>query len=68
MGEYAAVALLIWFGLRSIKNAWDIPSALSGAQGQPEELGELAEAEEFLKQSDVSLIANLVGCKWIAIC
>jgi hypothetical protein len=51
VGEYAAVALLIWFGLRSIKTAWDIPVVASGPQSQPEELSELAEAEEFIKQT-----------------
>ncbi|KAG6541012.1 hypothetical protein Mapa_017585 [Marchantia paleacea] len=51
VGEYAAVALLLWFGLRSIKAAWDIPSAGSKNE-EHQEMGELAEAEEFLKQVD----------------
>ncbi|CAM6129958.1 unnamed protein product [Calypogeia fissa] len=58
VGEYTAVALLVWFGLRSIKNAWDIRSAPAGTESQPEEIGELAEAEEFLKQADVKKVTT----------
>jgi len=50
IGEYAAVALLIWFGIRSIKSAWDLPSEIAGTQ---DEASELAEAEEFLKKTEV---------------
>ncbi|CAK9223277.1 unnamed protein product, partial [Sphagnum troendelagicum] len=49
IGEYAAVALLIWFGIRSIKSAWDLPSEIAGTQ---DEASELAEAEEFLKKTE----------------
>ncbi|KAL3681955.1 hypothetical protein R1sor_024911 [Riccia sorocarpa] len=53
IGEYAAVALLVWFGLRSIKSAWDIPSPPADEKtAQTQEIGELAEAEEFLKQAN----------------
>ncbi|KAH8964788.1 hypothetical protein BDL97_04G084300 [Sphagnum fallax] len=49
IGEYAAVALLLWFGIRSIKSAWDLPSEIAGTQ---DEASELAEAEEFLKKTE----------------
>ncbi|KAL2619875.1 hypothetical protein R1flu_000080 [Riccia fluitans] len=53
IGEYAAVALLLWFGLRSIKSAWDISSTPADEKSnETQEIGELAEAEEFLKQAD----------------
>jgi putative Ca2+/H+ antiporter (TMEM165/GDT1 family) len=52
IGEYAAVALLIWFGLRSIKAAWDTPDS-------PEtDEGELAEAQEFLEKSETKKVAT----------
>jgi hypothetical protein len=54
IGEYAAVALLIWFGIRSIKSAWDLPSEIAGTQ---DEASELAEAEEFLKKTEVIMLS-----------
>lgn len=57
IGEYAAVALLIWFGLRAIKNAYYLPSEPVASQGDQ---GELAEAEQFLKKSEVGYCA---GCR-----
>ena len=53
IGEYAAVALLIWFGLRSIKAAWDLPSEQPGTSEDSSDSGELAEAQEFLEKSEV---------------
>jgi len=50
IGEYAAVALLIWFGFRSIKAAWDLPSAPAKDLEESSELGELADAQEFLEK------------------
>jgi hypothetical protein len=51
IGEYAAVTLLLFFGLKSIKDAWDLPSAVvkNGDNSSPE-LDELAEAEELVKE------------------
>lgn len=51
IGEYAAVALLLFFGLKSIKDAWDLPSSdvKRGEKNGPE-LDELAEAEELVKE------------------
>lgn len=48
LGEYAAVALLTFFGLKSIKNAWEIPSDANSKEKS--ELGELVEAEELVKE------------------
>lgn len=51
IGEYAAVTLLMFFGLKSIKDAWELPSkeVKSGDKNGPE-LDELAEAEELVKE------------------
>ncbi|RWV98416.1 hypothetical protein GW17_00038743 [Ensete ventricosum] len=50
LGEYAAVALLTFFGLKSIKNAWEIPSDANTNSKEKSELGELVEAEELVKE------------------
>lgn len=54
IGEYAAVTLLLFFGLKSIKDAWVLPSnvAKSGDKSSPE-LDEYVEAEEFVKEKVV---------------
>jgi len=51
IGEYVAVTLLMFFGLKSIKDAWDLPSkdAKTGDKSCPE-LDEYAEAEELVKE------------------
>lgn len=51
IGEYAAVTLLMFFGLKSIKDAWDLPSkeGKSSEKGSSE-LGEYVEAEELVKE------------------
>lgn len=48
VGEYTAVALLTFFGLSSIRNAWEIPSSTNSKENT--ELGELVEAEELVKE------------------
>lgn len=51
IGEYAAVTLLLFFGLKSIKDAWDLPSnVVKNGDGSSPELDELAEAEELVKE------------------
>ncbi|GBG72969.1 hypothetical protein CBR_g12688 [Chara braunii] len=45
IGEYLAVALLIWFGLKSIKDAWDMPSPVPAA-GQVPDMVDSGEAGE----------------------
>lgn len=51
IGEYAAVTLLLFFGIKSIKDAWDLPSNVvkSGDKSSPE-LDEYTEAEELVKE------------------
>ncbi|XP_024385279.1 GDT1-like protein 2, chloroplastic isoform X2 [Physcomitrium patens] len=58
IGEYAAVALLIWFGFRSIKAAWDLPSEQPGTAVESSDSGELAEAQEFLEKSETKKVAT----------
>lgn len=51
IGEYAAVALLTFFGLKSIKDAWELPSNSSkDSIENSEQLGEFVEAEELVKE------------------
>uniref|UniRef100_A0A2P2L9J1 GDT1 family protein n=1 Tax=Rhizophora mucronata TaxID=61149 RepID=A0A2P2L9J1_RHIMU len=65
IGEYAAIALLTLFGLKSIKDAWDLPSnkAKSGKQSNPE-LGELVEAEELVKEKVSKRLTNPFEIIW----
>lgn len=60
IGEYAAVALLLFFGLKSIKDAWDLPAKVvqSGDKSSPE-LGEFVEAEELVKEKVIILFQSL---------
>ena len=52
IGEYAAVTLVMFFGLKSIKDAWDLPSNV-GKSGP--ELDEFVEAEELVKEKVIFL-------------
>lgn len=54
IGEYAAVTLLMFFGLKSIKDAWELPSNVvkSGEKSGPG-LDEYVEAEELVKEKVV---------------
>lgn len=63
VGEYLACALLVWFGVSSIRSALALPAhsgeaapaAAGQAEGLPEEeAGELAEAREYLDKATVS--------------
>jgi len=74
IGEYAAVTLLLFFGLKSIKDAWDLPPSKVKAdkKGGPE-LDEYTEAEELVKekvrsqcslQSKDTLITSFT-CDWL---
>ncbi|GFY82581.1 uncharacterized protein family [Actinidia rufa] len=63
IGEYAAVTLLMFFGLKSIKDAWNLPSneVKSSGTNNPE-LGEYVEAEELVKEKewgDRSMLATI---------
>lgn len=44
IGEYAAIALLVFFGLKSIKDAWELPSK------EVKTGDEYVEAEELVKE------------------
>ena len=44
------MALLIYFGLTSIKAAWDLPPAVDNMKNDGSEMGELIEAEEIVKE------------------
>ncbi|XP_020585188.1 GDT1-like protein 2, chloroplastic [Phalaenopsis equestris] len=50
IGEYAAAALLAFFGLKSIIDAWKLPSNVDKNPGAGPELGELVVAEELVKE------------------
>ncbi|XP_073056360.1 protein PAM71-homolog, chloroplastic-like [Primulina eburnea] len=65
IGEYAAVALLMFFGLKSIKHAWDLPStvAKTGDQGNKES-DEFAEAEELVKEKASNRLSNPLEVLW----
>ncbi|KAJ7004697.1 hypothetical protein D5086_007367 [Populus alba] len=63
IGEYAAVTLLMFFGLKSIKDAWDLPTndVKSGNESSPE-LDEYSEAEKLVKVS--KLLTNPFEIVW----
>ncbi|XP_057431438.1 protein PAM71-homolog, chloroplastic [Lotus japonicus] len=65
IGEYAAVTLLLFFGLKSIKDAWDLPSDVvkKGDNSSPE-LDELAEAEELVKEKASTRLSNPLEIIW----
>ncbi|GER50106.1 GDT1-like protein 2 [Striga asiatica] len=57
IGEYLAVTLLMFFGLKSIKDAWDLPStAAKAGELENKESDEFTEAEELVKEKE---------CWWI---
>lgn len=59
MGEYSAVALLMFFGLKSIKDAWDLPSAaVKDGEKNTGSLDEYTEAEELVKEKVRSLCSS----------
>ncbi|KAK7279135.1 hypothetical protein RJT34_24180 [Clitoria ternatea] len=65
IGEYAAVALLLFFGLKSIKDAWDLPSdAVTKGDDSSPELDELAEAEELVKEKVSKRLSNPLEIIW----
>ncbi|KZV46479.1 hypothetical protein F511_10584 [Dorcoceras hygrometricum] len=65
IGEYAAVALLTFFGLKSIKDAWDLPSAKAETDDQGNlESDEYAEAEELVKETASKRLSNPLEVLW----
>ncbi|KAG9447701.1 hypothetical protein H6P81_013829 [Aristolochia fimbriata] len=64
IGEYAAVALLMFFGFKSIKDAWKIPSDVTTRSKESPELGELVEAEELVKEKVAKRLTNPLEIIW----
>lgn len=63
IGEYAAVTLLMFFGLKSIKEAWDLPSS-EARGGDTDQLGEFVEAEELVKEKVSKPLSNPLEIVW----
>ncbi|XP_071736333.1 protein PAM71-homolog, chloroplastic [Rutidosis leptorrhynchoides] len=65
IGEYAAVTLLMFFGLKAIKDAWDLPSNdTKNGDGKSNELDEFAEAEELVKEKASKQLKNPFEILW----
>lgn len=64
IGEYAAVTLLMFFGLKAIKDAWDLPSNNSKNGEKSNELDEFAEAEELVKEKASKQLKNPFEIIW----
>ncbi|CAN8324309.1 unnamed protein product [Cochlearia groenlandica] len=65
IGEYAAIALLMFFGLKSIKDAWDLPQAEpKNGEESGKELGEYTEAEELVKEQAPKKLTNPLEILW----
>ncbi|KAF3635858.1 GDT1-like protein 2, chloroplastic [Capsicum annuum] len=65
IGEYAAVALLFFFGLKSIKDAWELPSDdVETGEKSSQELDEFAEAEELVKEKASKRLTNPLEILW----
>ncbi|KAL9349521.1 hypothetical protein Peur_056776 [Populus x canadensis] len=63
IGEYAAVTLLMFFGLKSIKDAWDLPTSdVKTSDESSPELDEYSEAEKLVKVS--KLLTNPFEIVW----
>lgn len=61
IGEYAAVTLLMFFGLKAIKDAWDLPSSnAKNGEKNGNELDEFAEAEELVKEKVITTHLSLL--------
>ncbi|KAL6997624.1 Protein PAM71-, chloroplastic [Sarracenia purpurea var. burkii] len=65
IGEYAAVTLLLFFGFKSIKDAWELPSneVMTREKNSPE-LGEYVEAEELVKEKVSKRLSNPLEILW----
>lgn len=65
IGEYAAVTLLLFFGLKSIKDAWELPANDSKDEDKDgSELGEFTEAEELVKEKVSKRMSNPLEILW----
>ncbi|WVZ84025.1 hypothetical protein U9M48_031107, partial [Paspalum notatum var. saurae] len=64
IGEYAAVALLAFFGFKSIKDALALPDNANGNPQGNSESGELAEAEELVKEKVSKKLTSPLEVLW----
>ncbi|XVE84797.1 hypothetical protein DITRI_Ditri17bG0041500 [Diplodiscus trichospermus] len=65
IGEYAAIALLVFFGLKSIKDSWDLPPTVAKKGGERgPELDEFVEAEELVKEKVSKRLSNPLEIVW----
>ncbi|CAK9178763.1 unnamed protein product [Ilex paraguariensis] len=65
IGEYAAVTLLMFFGLKSIKDAWDLPSNVTkSGEKSSAELDEFVEAEELVKEKVSQRLSSPLEIVW----
>ncbi|RLM74727.1 hypothetical protein C2845_PM15G01730 [Panicum miliaceum] len=64
IGEYAAVALLAFFGFKSIKDALALPDSVNGNIEGNSESGELAEAEELVKEKVSKKLTSPLEVLW----
>lgn len=65
IGEYAAVTLLLFFGFKSIKDAWDLPSNVDKSnEKNSSELDEYVEAEELVKEKASKRLSNPLEIIW----
>ncbi|KAF5183656.1 Gdt1-like protein 2 protein [Thalictrum thalictroides] len=64
IGEYAAVTLLMFFGFKSLKEAWDLPSNVAKTNEDSPELGEYVEAEELVKKKMAKRLTNPLEIIW----
>ncbi|XP_047951969.1 protein PAM71-homolog, chloroplastic isoform X1 [Salvia hispanica] len=65
IGEYAAVTLLVFFGLKAIKDAWDLPSAeAKTGELSNQESDEFTEAEELVKEKASKRLSNPLEVIW----
>nr|GMD00435.1 GDT1-like protein 2, chloroplastic [Ipomoea batatas]GME08103.1 GDT1-like protein 2, chloroplastic [Ipomoea batatas] len=58
IGEYAAIALLVFFGLKAIKDAWELPSE------EVKTGDEYVEAEELVKEKASKRLSNPLEILW----
>ncbi|KAL8162855.1 hypothetical protein V2J09_014344 [Rumex salicifolius] len=65
IGEYAAVTLLMFFGIKSIRDAWQLPSAVDKTKSKSTaDLDEYAEAEELVKEKASKRLSNPLEILW----
>ncbi|CAL5018230.1 unnamed protein product [Urochloa decumbens] len=64
IGEYAAVALLAFFGFKSIKDALALPDSASENLEGNSESGELAEAEELVREKVSKKLTSPLDVLW----